>query len=247
MAIRYQGTTRPTTRSISARTRRSTSGGRLASSQAFSSGRSSSRTMSSMVGPPLRTCVVRSRQRAHQAVDRGRRRGRRPPGATRPRRRHLARAAAAGDRRGTGCRLRSGRLGRGMAPARRSGAGSAHHHGGIEHQHAVARRSAAGGRTGAAAGSALRPRSGCGGSRRGCPPSRDRRRRGRASEREVSAMRSSLPRRLSGPAGRSRSRRGRPTCPSPRCSRRSRHTAAPADAGRARSAVRSPRRPHRTR
>src|SRR5271166_336158 len=55
-----QGTARPTTRSISARTRRSTSGGRLASNQDFSSGRSSSRTMSSSVGPPLCTRMVRS-------------------------------------------------------------------------------------------------------------------------------------------------------------------------------------------
>src|SRR5579859_3210675 len=55
-----QGTTRPTTRSISARTKRSTRGGRCTSSHSFSNGRISSRTRSSMVGPPLRTCEYRS-------------------------------------------------------------------------------------------------------------------------------------------------------------------------------------------
>ena len=45
---------RPTTRSISARTRRSTIGGRFWSSHCLSIGRSSSRTTSSMLGPPER-------------------------------------------------------------------------------------------------------------------------------------------------------------------------------------------------
>ena len=68
----YQGTARPTTLSISARTRRSTSGGRLPSSHSFSSGRISSRTRSSIVGPPridLRRAA--GRQGAQQATDRG--------------------------------------------------------------------------------------------------------------------------------------------------------------------------------
>ena len=51
---------REITRSISARTRRSTSGGRLLSSQSFSIGRISSRTRSAIVGPPLNTWVLRS-------------------------------------------------------------------------------------------------------------------------------------------------------------------------------------------
>ena len=112
---------------------------------------------------------------------------------------------------------------------------------------APARRRPAGGAVGRAGAvpPAPRPRSGCGGSRRGCPPSRDR--AVRCAAEVVGVSRHLRPRRLSGPAGWSRSRRDRPTCPSPHCSRRSRHTAAPADAGRARSAVRSPRRPDRTR
>src|SRR5580698_1477950 len=48
---------RAITRSISTRTSRSTSGGRLLSSHSFSNGLISSRTRSAMVGPPLNTCA----------------------------------------------------------------------------------------------------------------------------------------------------------------------------------------------
>src|SRR5262249_41586813 len=51
---------REITRSISARTNRSTNGGRLLSSHSFSIGRSSSRTRSAIVGPPLCPAVLRS-------------------------------------------------------------------------------------------------------------------------------------------------------------------------------------------
>ena len=169
-----QGTARPTTRSISARTSRSTSGGRLVSSQSFSS------------GPHFL---------AHDVLDAsGRRRGpasraRRPAyapgcrrtcaaaaaasGATRPGcRRHGCdgtapqpwREAGGGGRRGVGLRQRGRRCGSARSGRHIIDASSC----------STSSSPAAAPGAGRRAGRRPPPRSGCGGWRQGCPPSTDR-------------------------------------------------------------------------
>ena len=168
-----QGTARPTTRSISARTSRSTMPGRLASSHCFSSGRSSARTMildgrsaAVNLGGALR------RQSAHQRPDR-----------SRCRRRGLRRHQGRGGRR---CRChkcldhrgrrRPWRRGDGQRLWRRDSVGRCNrvgqHHRRIQLQHPIIDAGCQG-----RGGRRRRPPPppGCGGSRPGCPPSMDRR------------------------------------------------------------------------
>ena len=156
--------------------------GRLVSSHCFSSGRISSRTMSSMVGPP-RVDLGRALggQRAQQRADRGRCAAA-ASGAIRCRRWARARA---GDCRAAGrCRRRRRGWRRGAGSCRwrqASGAAAAasrrvrQHHRRVELQHAIVVPAARPARP-ARRRRAPPPRSGSGGSRPGCPPSTDRRR-----------------------------------------------------------------------